>query len=120
MLKRSLCAALIITHLAACTSMATMPVAPGQMGSTVNVGDYVLTSSKNGLTREFAVTRVTNEEICGAGECIGTNDLATLQRREVADSRGTSATAVILAVVGVSAIVFLTAGRALGPLFKWN
>ena len=82
MITRILWLILILVYLAGCTTMMPVSTAPGQINSAVQVGDRVAIISRSVQTREFSVTRVTPEQICGRDECVRAEEIESVHRQE--------------------------------------
>jgi len=108
---RQFALALLIVHLAACSSMQTVPVRDVQAGgenSPVFPGDRVEVVTYSNEKFEFAVTDITDEGISGQFGLIRFEDIRRLSVRRPGDNNG-EATTWILGALAVAALIALVA-----------
>ena len=96
MLTRAVCILCICSQLCACTSMrvTTSPVTPGD---TIRV----VTRDQRELT--LAVQRVDADRICSDRDCVRTEDVATLEKREFDTLKTVGIVLLFVLLVGAAA-----------------
>jgi hypothetical protein len=108
-MKRSLCLLAAALHVAGCTTLRSVPYSPGTFESNpVRAGDKVVLATAGG-ERRLEVTSVTPAQICGAGECVRTEEIHGIQREELD---------VLKTVVLVAAIALVAAGAGAAASYR--
>lgn len=108
---RQLALALLIVHLAACSSMQAVPISDVQAGgddSPIFPGDRVEVITRDNEKLEFPVTDITDDGISGQFGFIRYDDIRTLSVRRPGDDDG-EATKWILGALAAAAVVALVA-----------
>jgi hypothetical protein len=108
---RQLALALLIVHLAACSSMQTVAIRDVQAGgenSPIFPGDRVEVITRDNEKLEFPVTDITGEGISGQFGFIRYDDIRTLSVRKPGTD-GDEATKWILGALAAAAVVALVA-----------
>lgn len=101
-MKRATCVLAIPLHLAACTSLNTLPYTPEAMAAQpVREGERVVLRTKGSDSRHFIVTSVTPERICGPNECVATETIESVTREEVSMARTLGIVLLVAAGLGI-------------------
>ena len=99
-MKRLICLLLVVTHLAACTTLSTVPYGEGANGtgqsSSIAPGSRLRITFKEGGYKTLRVSSSTADEICAADGCFRAADIAKVERAGV-----NGASIVLLVLLGV-------------------
>jgi hypothetical protein len=96
---RIACLLMALVYLNGCSTMNRVDFATAGIASSLKVGDEVFLLSRNGKSREFTVTKLTPDEVCGAGECVRIDEITAVERSEFSAAKTTLLVVAILAVV---------------------
>jgi hypothetical protein len=113
-MKRFICLLLVVTQLAACTTLSTVPYGQGAsatgQATSIAPGSQLRITFKEGGYKTLRVSSFTADEICAADGCFRAADIATVERAEV-----NGASIALLVILGVLMTGAIFAGfHALG------
>lgn len=110
MIARIAAAITLAAQLAACTSLQPLPSTGGPPYQALHAGDEVRIVTRDGKAHEFKVTGAPEGSVCGAGQCIGVSDIASIDRRDIDGGR------TALLIVGILLLVVLGVAAGSPPI----
>ena len=106
-MKRCICVLLVVTQLAACSTLSTVPYGEGAAGKgharPIAVGDDLRITFREGGEKRIRVTSHSADEICAEDSCIRVTEIANIQRAEVKGGAGIGL-AVLLGLLALVAV----------------
>jgi hypothetical protein len=114
-MKHLICLLLVVTQLAACTTLSAVPYGEGATArgeaSAIAAGDNLRIRFREGGEKRITVTSSSADEICAAEGCIRTADISGVERVE---SNKSGTVGIVLAVLAAIALVAVVASLAGG------
>ena len=104
-MKRIICALLAVAHLAACTTLSTVPYGEGAattgQSRSLAIGDDLRITFREGGEKRIKVTSLDAGQICAADGCIAMAEIAKVERTEVSGGK------IVLAALAVLVLAAL-------------